>query len=272
MLKHFVHDPRCKRIYFVACHDGGYFHDLKDFAGPHTTAQQAGRLVLVETTPAHPDLKALGLPMIQFQGLFRASPLPSKHDMRQKVQPQTAAAQGPKAPVPASSNVTTSGNGGVSVNYQTSYANAGGSQVHRNLAIKPSSETGPKTVYFNKDGHRLDAPLKPPKSGPVQDSYRRKIEKIWPKVFCNAFYLNGRCQWKDNCDKEHEVKLSAEELAIHRFRARTAPCYGGKFCDDAECLHGHHCPKSPLCDRSNCKWRDTSFGDLHLNKADMEPV
>lgn len=272
MLNHFFKDRRCKRIYFVACHDAGYVHDLRPYVDEHAATEQ--RIVLVETTPAHTKIKALGLPVIQFGGLFRSKPLPSRTDLSPRNQSSAvmAAAQRPKTPLPASPRVIASSNGGVPINHQVSYAKAGGQEGHQNFVITKRSAASTRTVNFNRDGHRLDTPMKLPSSALAQASYTRKAADAKPKALCNAFYLNGNCPWKTTCDKEHGVKLSVEELVIHRFRARTAVCYSGKFCDDTECVHGHHCPWAPYCAQNNCKWKDTSFGNLHLDKAGMEPM
>ncbi|KAM5368438.1 hypothetical protein ACJZ2D_009508 [Fusarium nematophilum] len=64
-------DVRCKKIFFVGCHDSGYVHDLAPFVG-----DEEDRLVLVEAEPARSVIRNLGLPITRFDRVFRKDPLP----------------------------------------------------------------------------------------------------------------------------------------------------------------------------------------------------
>ena len=271
MLQHYVKDPRCQRVYFVGCHDSGYVHDLKSFIGGNP---DEARVVLVETTPAHKDIKALNLPLIQFDKVFRSKPLPQAAGTASSprmLQGAVTAVSPPAAP-----QVRVSGNGGVSVQHPPSYANAGGAggeEGHQNLVIRtsPTSPIQPKSVVaMNKNGRRLDRPIKQPSMiSAAQSSYIQKSGSV-PGGFCNDHYLNGKCPKKQYCDREHTVKLSPDEVAIHRYKARMAVCFNGPKCDDPGCVHGHHCPQLFYCNKNKCRWRDTIYGDLHLNKDEVQ--
>lgn len=60
-------------------------------------------------------------------------------------------------------------------------------------------------------------------------------------------YLEGRCEWGSNCNMEHGMELTPEELGVLRFKARTGPRPNGPTCIDMYCSRGHHCPMDPSC-------------------------
>ncbi|POR34369.1 Uncharacterized protein TPAR_05440 [Tolypocladium paradoxum] len=306
MLSYFYKDPRCKRIFFVACHDGGYAHDLREYMGPPGIET---RIVLVETTPAEPSLRSLGFPIIRFDNVFRDEPLQneSKLAMRnrpvantsgqsiasghsvaqeqritpaksttpaQSTTPGTTSARSISPSIaPAESIITTSNNGGVSTEHSPSYSTAGGVSGHQNITVKPAKPSRqPRVIDYNAEGQRLDPPVKFPANKSAQESYRRKCERIKPRVFCNSFYLGGSCSRRDTCDKEHELALTADEVAVHRYMARTSMCYRGPECDNYHCHLSHHCNQGLSCTRPSCRFAKTKFGDLHLSKKEMEPA
>ncbi|KAI0022861.1 hypothetical protein F4780DRAFT_769528 [Xylariomycetidae sp. FL0641] len=71
MLSHYHKNVHCQKIFLAGCcHDNGYLHDLRDFAGT-----QDSKLVLLETTPAEPGFRMLGFPLLRFDNVFRSQPL-----------------------------------------------------------------------------------------------------------------------------------------------------------------------------------------------------
>ena len=95
-----------------------------------------------------------------------------------------------------------------------------------------------------------------------------KMEQIKPKAFCNDFYLVGGCHWGSSCLREHERTLTSEEIAIHRYRARSGPCTVGPSCRNFDCYSSHHCPIRNCSKGSVCIFSKTYHGDLHLRRAD----
>lgn len=166
-------------------------------------------------------------------------------------------------------SVISSGNGGTSINYAT----AGGSNDHQNVTVKaPKPKKQPKVIYYNADGYRVDPPTQHPPRTPAQATYQAKFQSIKPSVFCNDFYLKGKCKWGVNCDKTHDAELTAPELAIHRYKARTSICPSGPYCVDYDCYLSHHCIREP-CTRDDCQFLETKrWGDLHLTKSQLQPV
>lgn len=171
---------------------------------------------------------------------------------------------------PPLAKVTTSGNGGISVQYPSSYASVGGLNGHHNISLPVAKTKKAKIIEYNDNSHRLDPPNKHPGNTPAQEPYKQKCETIKPRVFCNDFYLVGRCERAEKCKMEHDVKLMPGELAIQRYKARTSLCPNGPTCSNYNCYLSHHCPFGPLCSRgSECKFSRTTFGDLHLSGDDL---
>ncbi|KAF4284566.1 hypothetical protein KXW98_003148 [Aspergillus fumigatus] len=67
MFNHFYKNFQCKKIFFAGCHDNGYLHDLREYAGE--SGRQ--RIVLLETTPAQSDFTQMGFQMARFETVFR---------------------------------------------------------------------------------------------------------------------------------------------------------------------------------------------------------
>ncbi|KAJ6446771.1 C-x8-C-x5-C-x3-H type zinc finger protein [Purpureocillium lavendulum] len=299
MLNHYHQDIRCKKIFFVACHDGGYTHALRPYTG-----DRDNRIVLVETTPAEQNIRNLGMPIIRFDNVFRDLPLNNETKFNAPLPPAPPAPQAPQskvtsppAPVFASvpagaltpsttptpppsvthlpeATIVASGNGGVSIKHKGSYASAGGAKGHQNLAVRSTKTRPPKTIEFNVDNVRLDPPIKLPSGTAAQDAYRTKLQKAKMGAFCNSHYLGGYCG-SPSCGREHEMRLSAEELAIHRYKARTSPCHHGPKCMNFDCVLSHHCPQDPYCTRGReCRFaKHAKYGNMHLSsKEELKAV
>ncbi|KAI0602107.1 hypothetical protein F4775DRAFT_300261 [Biscogniauxia sp. FL1348] len=184
-------------------------------------------------------------------------------------QPQPQAQAQPQPPVRTPS-VISSGNGGTSI----SYATAGGATDHQNVTVKaPKPKKQPKVIFYNEDSYRIDSPTQHPPRTPAQTTYQAKFQAIKPSVFCNDFYLKGRCKWGISCDKTHDAELTGPELAIHRYKARTSLCPAGPYCVDYDCYLSHHCPRVPCTRGDGCPFYCTEkWGDLHLTKDQLQPA
>lgn len=322
MLAHYTRNIQCKKVFVACCHDNGYLHDLRDFSD---RTDLRHKVVLVETTPAEPGFRLLGLELTRFDTVFRTNgllnetkrasladlslnsrllapaqaPQPAYHSLPEASPPRTMApplaeAHHPQplpqpqppiqmptppsisSPSPAlalaksagtealpnrTSSIVSSGNGGVSISYST----AGGKQDLQNIDIKPAKKKEPKSISYNYDGCRIDPPIKHPANSPAQATYQAKLEKVSPNAFCNDHYLIGKCR-QAHCKRVHDVELTANEVAIHRYKARTSVCPRGPECAEYDCYLSHHCIKDPRCPRmSTCKFAKTDFGNLHLD-------
>ncbi|UNI13867.1 hypothetical protein JDV02_000564 [Purpureocillium takamizusanense] len=297
MLNYYHKDIRCKKIFFVACHDGGYTHALRPYIG-----DRDNRIVLVETTPAEQNIRNLGLPIIRFDNVFRDTPLNNEtkpsmlQPQQQQPPPPQRKAASPPAPVfdavltnaltpsttptpPPSvkhlpeATIVSSGNGGVSIKHKGSYASAGGANGHQNLAVRSTKARPLRTIDLNRENIRIDPPVKLPSGSLAQDTYRKKLQEAKMGAFCNAHYLMGHCG-STSCAREHETRLTAEELSVHRYKARTSPCHHGPKCMNFDCVLSHHCPQDPYCNRGrDCRFsKHAKYGDLHLSREEMKPV
>ncbi|KAI0839785.1 hypothetical protein F5Y06DRAFT_264605 [Hypoxylon sp. FL0890] len=185
------------------------------------------------------------------------------------IQPSSTPEQIPGQP-PRTSSVISSGNGGTSI----SYATAGGVDDLQNVTVKaPKPKKQPKVIFYNLDNYRIDSPTQHPPRTPAQASYQAKFQAIKPSVFCNDYYLKGRCKWGISCDKTHDAELTGPELAIHRYKARTSLCPAGPYCVDYDCYLSHHCPRAACTRGDMCPFYNTEkWGDLHLTKEQLQPT
>ena len=118
------------------------------------------------------------------------------------------------------------------------------SETQATRSNSTSSSSTASTIYHNKYGQRVDAPLKV--SHTIVNSLRaRKL--------CNNYHLLGDCSAGDLCKHEHGNKLSPQQLQALRYLARLNPCYYGLSCDDEYCIAGHRCIRD-YCHTSECKF------------------
>ncbi|KAK7926667.1 hypothetical protein PG985_003665 [Apiospora marii] len=277
MLNHYLRNLQCKKIFVACCHDNGYLHFSKVFRS-NTLLNETKRAPASFSTsnlPIHPfpppatqpdygsqrglavmsPDKQMPPPVPAATPPFTDSTVSTPATMHADTEPQLAQ-------LTRTASVLSSGNGGVSI----SYAKAGGSDSLQNIDIAAKPKKLTKTIIFNADGHRIDPPTKHPANTPAQVTYQSKLEKVVPNAFCNDHYLVGKCK-RLNCERIHNVELSPQEVAIHRYKARTSVCPRGPIeCFDYDCYLSHHCLKDPRCTRgSNCKFTNTEWGNLHLD-------
>jgi hypothetical protein len=285
MLNHFYRNFQCKKVFFAACHDKGYIHQLRNFIGD---SEAEKRIILVETTPAGAQFKTLGFEITRFNDVFRCEHLPSEQEPSrlgfQKPSVTTAdetngrsslfrdsgansngefsQATTPNSPALATpliqgslmdSDVDISGNGGISVRYPSTYATIGGSNHHQNLTIKSRETKETKIIEYNRYKQRLDPPIRSPYDAAAKDSYLKKLRQIAPRGFCNDHYILGRCD-RFRCIMVHDEKLNTREIAIHKYKARRGQCPNAPGCTDYDCYLSHHCPFGKKCDHSPCKF------------------
>ena len=167
-------------------------------------------------------------------------------------------------------NVNISTNGGTSINY----ASVGRNTQQQNVVISKSENRRPRIILYNAARNRLDPPNERSWPPACQLSYYNKVEKVKPKALCNDFYLVGNCSWGSSCSREHGQTLTSEEVAIHRYRARTGPCTDGLSCRKFDCYSSHHCPIGRRCSKgSACHFSKTFHGDLHLREmSELKPA
>ncbi|KAJ4152908.1 hypothetical protein LMH87_009426 [Akanthomyces muscarius] len=270
LLKWHYMDSRCKKIFLVVCHDAGYVHDLRPLLD-----ENSDRIVLVETTPAEPAFESLGLSVTQFEDVFRDAPLEPGAGLHtpsspvQKAPNQLAGATPSQRSAVAGAQPERHG----SVEQRSgSYAKVCGDNRHQNIVLSKGNKRRPLVINLNEDGNRIDASIQNAFNAETRATYRQKLAKAKKGAFCNRHYLQNGCEWGPNCIMEHAMELTLEELDFHRFKARTGPCPYGPTCTDMHCSRGHHCPLDPSCERRDCQFRRSGFGDLHLSREKMKAV
>ncbi|KAI0439669.1 hypothetical protein F4803DRAFT_28030 [Xylaria telfairii] len=70
LLDHYQKNAQCQMVFIACCHDSGYLHDLRQYAGAGDC-----RIRLIETTPAEPIFRSLEFPILRFDSVFRSEPL-----------------------------------------------------------------------------------------------------------------------------------------------------------------------------------------------------
>ncbi|CAH0032404.1 unnamed protein product [Clonostachys rhizophaga] len=290
MLDYYCTDPRCERIYFVGCHDGGYSHVLKE----HLNSQK--RIFLVETTPAPYLFKWLGFEKLSFGDVFRKEPLPTRDSPFFQIAASRVGSnrasdreimpkEGPACP-PSPSTMVGSPilNAAVPVPVKRlpirlppSRASSASNDGFPSAIRQPEKSAKYKYINFNKHGARVD-PEVVKSSKEAKNSYNEKFTALESadkkkKVFCNSWYLNGQCGWAKDCEKVHDVELTEEELLVHREKVRGSLCNNGVKCKDFDCKLSHHCPEGQNCRRKySCKFITKKDGNLHYDEASLKTV
>jgi hypothetical protein len=208
---------QCRKIIFARCYDAGYIHDLQEKEGLEEAKQ---RVVLLETTPAEPQFRQLGFPIIRFDSVFRSTllgnekkqsrvpliaALPSGETLPITTPPLVSPDLTPLSQVPSTpdflekdrndeisrplSTVNTSNNGRTSINY----ASVGRGTQQQNIVLSTSRSRISRCISYNAAQQRLDPPNDRTWGAASQQTYNNRMEQIKPKAFCNDFYLIGGC-------------------------------------------------------------------------------
>ncbi|KAI0433736.1 hypothetical protein F5Y09DRAFT_328760 [Xylaria sp. FL1042] len=81
LLDHYHKNAQCQKIFIACCHDNGYLHDLRQYAG------NTDKISLIETTPAEPGFRSLEFPILRFDSVFRSEPLNNETKHRAQALP-----------------------------------------------------------------------------------------------------------------------------------------------------------------------------------------
>ncbi|KAJ4340864.1 hypothetical protein N0V87_002218 [Didymella glomerata] len=283
MLRTFSDNPTCRHIIFGGCHDSGYLNNLDQFK--HNEAK-AGRITLLETTPAYPEFAHLpNFKRAKFDDVFRNEPLPDSAPAP-AVYTAVAAAQSPppSAQSPVAMRSLTNGSmtnktppsrsvvpafvspspspstpaPSVSATESSEDSNWAsvtkiGPQRTESISIAPSkANTKKKFAYYNKREQRLDEPL-PARDKASTEALDARMKKNGKKM-CNNFHLGGSCTQGKFCHFQHEPKLSPGELVALRYKARSLAC-NNRYCEDIDCYLGHQCANER--DFGSCRYEQT---------------
>lgn len=295
MLHYFYHQCQCKKIFVVGCHKERYIHDLQALSHYPDSAE---KIVLVETTPASPSFRSLPFDIIHFENVFRSEPLkvegqqytstghssslptpnrtPHSEDFtnlwirashrNSPNMPQTTPTEDTHHATESPSTNTPSNNAGLAITHPRTYTEPTDYKPHRTITKAPRNPL-PRSIDYNKNNNRLDPPNPKPTDAKAWECYTLKLRSVQDtnrKGFCNFHYLTGHCKRGLNCQMEHEMALSAQEMIIQRYRARFAMCLSGSKCREFACFCSHHCPWDLWCMRVDCWF-------LHLGAEERVP-
>lgn len=295
MLRYFHSQCQCKKIFFVGCHKDHYLDDLTALSVNHNLQE---KVVLVETTPTNLSFRALPLDIIQFENVFRSTPLsnggvalPSAGDSPYNYTPTRTPPTIESSPTPWSraskcnSNLTLpSSTGNKSMNAERSLVLRApkSNTISTELPACPLPRTGsstkyltlggpkpPRTIYYNEDERRIDSPNERPSDKEAFQLFSTKLSDIQvhhkKRGFCNYYHLIGpeACSRGEQCSMDHGTVLCDRLLQVQRYRAREQMCNTGPMCKNFACLHSHHCPYEPRCS-GNCKFK------LHFKPGSMD--
>lgn len=147
--------------------------------------------------------------------------------------------------------------------------NSNGSSIVSNLqtrtrsekASTPTSDASDRLrvskMIFNKNGHRLDSPVR----------YNKLLlPSLRARQLCMRHFLS-RCL-SPICGLSHTGSLDQGALDALRHEARLTPCQSA-YCADPRCVSGHVCPHRGRCNQGkNCKFPI----DMHNVEKKIDPA
>ncbi|KAK4050683.1 hypothetical protein OIV83_003409 [Microbotryomycetes sp. JL201] len=277
-LRFFAKLPSCKLVFAGCSHDGGYSHVLQSL-------ETEGSLGKVRVLKSFDDLafeiKRLNLKMVEFPGLFESRKLSSFAHL-------VSTAPVPKMVAPTLKKTASSNSNGSSAALAAAAAAIASGATPKKLYSPLSSATPAKVAELSKSAtaskplassstplsvvtnNRVDQDsddegfTRVVKKPPVETIRRPTIDPSKPlhkqnPPPCNKFYLQGECT-KDNCQYEHQYRLTPKQITALRVDAKKSPCFDmlrGRKCPP-DCIAGHRCPfaKCPFGGASgSCKFK-----------------
>lgn len=82
---------------------------------------------------------------------------------------------------------------------------------------------------------------------------RKESDKL-----CNNHFLRGPCAKGESCFFVHDYKPTPDELKAIAVLARQNPCTMGQYCENEDCIYGHHCPsvRDGVCIHPFCRFEE----------------
>lgn len=266
-LRLYLPNAQCKHVFFGPCHDNGYLPVLEPL---RRDAAVASRITLLETSPAEPGFKELGLKRLRLSRTFRDDDLPALRPAGALSPAVTATSWRtpsgihgnsttfvPKSTGPASSTDSAAS----SVTNSASWATIGKvGAAAKSISIAPKKSAPARShILLNADDERLDPEL-PRTDSAAEARFYDRLNSVG-KV-CNDYYLLGKCAAGEYCDYLHSERLTPGELLVLRYKARGRSCPRRQGCTDIDCIFGHHCKFGRSCYLENCWFANTHNMDL----------
>ncbi|OCL12585.1 hypothetical protein AOQ84DRAFT_372948 [Glonium stellatum] len=283
--KLYIHDVRCRQIFFGCSHDNGYARLLEELSTDHLYLE---RVTLLEGVPFEKELAVLPFNTKKFDIIFRDSKInvfgtlngfpapfpPRSRSMAQLglVTPQNMIQQQTRTPsvstVASVENIST-----LHASQQPTWATKAAAAPP--LAASPSPtykassrDDNPATISRNRVGQRVDPP--------VRNYDKEEVNRVKNIKMCNVHFLRRECPFGDNCTHVHRYNPTHTEIATLRLVARMAPCQNGSACEDVKCIYGHRCPapeaKPSIKGGKNCIFGDKCKFPVELHALDTNVV
>jgi hypothetical protein len=255
----------CKQILLGISHDSGYAPFLDEILQDEMTRQ---RVMVIEGVPVVPELVATNVRTLNLgDDLFRRDKLVD----RMMLQRVTSAPVPVPAPTLSASPASTMSptcapavqppvrnnsisSGGISSYAKATKAASPPPQMTLPLGSKTPQPSARKqaTPAWNPGPRGLDPPIEVDYHALETVKKRKDTEK-----FCNNHYLRGPCI-KPNCSFEHKLQPTKEEIKAISKLTRLNPCTNGQYCEEDDCIYGHHCQsmRDGWCMHPHCRYDD----------------
>jgi hypothetical protein len=141
-----------------------------------------------------------------------------------------------------------------------SFGRSRSSDLHSSTSIPRYARESTGCIPINKNGHRLDDPLRIPTAA-EHNAYKARTKT---KKLCSPFYLTNSCPVK-SCRYDHTPICALVHHTL-RYRLSEWPCRFGGACRRKNCFNGHACSWK-RCDGKklgNCRF------DSDMHGVDLE--
>ncbi|KAK6585022.1 hypothetical protein PZA11_003246 [Diplocarpon coronariae] len=235
-LRWHLRNHNCKQILLGISHDAGYAPFLDEVV----SLEDRSKITIMEGSPTVRELKSTGIPVINFDNIFRSDKLIDRVSTNEAAASTWAGVSSISSPAPSVSPISIKN----------------GSSTTISLKNAPSASSAAKTAWVPSP-RGLDPPIT------VNPMVLEKVKRrTTTSKLCNNHYLRGPCAKGDDCSFEHKHKPTEEELKVIAYLTRLNPCLSGQNCEMEYCIYGHHCPsvtfpagsKEPLCTAFGCRF------------------
>lgn len=253
MTRVMVRVGQCKHLYFGPCNDAGYLPFLGTYKGDLAIAP---KVTLIETSPALPGFCALGFSRVNFNDVFRSSPLPDKLPFPARTLVPSAEITLVATAPPGLSGSPVGENGFPPPSSNSWAVLSKNGAAAKTINISAKKPPAPKYYVVNSNGERLDEEL-PRWDSAAEKRFAARLRENGN--LCNFYHLRATCPDPAYCGYAHGDRLTAGEVLVLRHKARSLLCSTGSDCKDPECFYGHHCRYGRSCNNTNCRFVPTHY-------------
>lgn len=243
-----LRNHNCKQVFLGISHDAGYAPFLDEIL--HDDAMFR-RVTIIEGSPIVRELAATNLPKVSFPDIFRAEKLVCRNY------------QDSSSTIPLTSATPPATVSYAGITSHNTPPPPGTPPTKLSFPIKPfvhpvreaPSAVTTSTPAWDPGFRGLDEPITINRD--VLDKIKNRATTNKKKL-CNNHYLRGAsgCFKGDDCQFEHNAKVTVEEMKAIKYLTRLNPCSNGQDCELESCIYGHHCPNTinGVCEQWMCKF------------------